>query len=79
MINDDKIKRINKLAAKAKAEGLTDAEKAEQQALRKEYVLSVKKNLRQQIEGIKVVDDSGKDVTPEKLKEIQRQKGLHGR
>ena len=30
-------KRINELARKAKAEGLTDAEKAEQAVLRKEW------------------------------------------
>ena len=27
----------------------------------------------------KVVDEEGNDVTPEKLRQIQREKGLHGR
>lgn len=78
-MNDEKVARINELAAKAKQEGLTEAEKVEQKSLRVEYVKSLKANLRQHIEGIKVVDESGNDVTPEKLKEIQRQKGIHGR
>ena len=38
-----KIARINALAAKARAEGLTEAELAERDALRKEYVAAVRK------------------------------------
>ena len=34
----EKIERINALAKKAKTEGLTDAERAEQALLRKEYI-----------------------------------------
>ena len=34
----EKIERINFLSKKSKAEGLTDAERAEQAALRKEYI-----------------------------------------
>ncbi|MCH4169009.1 MAG: DUF896 family protein [Streptococcaceae bacterium] len=78
-MNDEKVARINELAAKAKQSGLSEAEKAEQKVLRADYVKSLKANLRQHIEGIKVVDESGNDVTPEKLKAIQRQKGIHGR
>ena len=42
------IQRINELARKAKAEGLTPAEKEEQQKLRREYIAAVKMNLRTQ-------------------------------
>ena len=63
-----KIARINELAKKKKTEGLTPEEKVEQAKLREEY-----------IEGIKIVDEEGNDVTPEKLRQVQREKGLHGR
>ena len=46
------IQRINELARKAKAEGLTPAEKEEQQKLRREYIAAVKMNLRTQLDNI---------------------------
>ena len=47
-----KIDRINELARKQKAEGLTDAEKAEQATLRREYIEAYKQNLIAQLENI---------------------------
>ncbi len=35
--------------------------------------------MRKTIEGVKIVDEEGTDVTPDKLKDIQKEKGLHGR
>lgn len=40
-----KIDRINELARKSKAEGLTDAERDEQQVLRAEYIESYRRSL----------------------------------
>lgn len=55
----EKIKRINRLAAKAKSEGLTDEEKAEQEALRNEYRENFRRNLIGQLENTYVVDEHG--------------------
>lgn len=74
-----KIDRINELARKKKAEGLTEEELQEQAALREEYIEGYRRSVRAHIECIKVVDEDGNDVTPEKLRQIQREKGLHGR
>ena len=42
----ERLKRINELAAKEKAEGLTPEEKAEQAVLRKEYLAQFRANFR---------------------------------
>lgn len=74
-----KIDRINELARKKKEVGLTDEELKEQAALREEYIEGYRRSVRAHVEGIKIVDEAGNDVTPEKLKQVQREKGLHGR
>lgn len=51
-----RIDRINELAKKSKAEGLTDLEKQEQDKLRKEYINLFKKNLKAQLDCIEFVD-----------------------
>lgn len=80
MLSKEKIARINELANKAKVEELSAKEKVEQQELRKEYLEAFRGGMRRHhIEGMKVVDQEGTDVTPEKLKQIQREKGLHNR
>jgi uncharacterized protein YnzC (UPF0291/DUF896 family) len=58
-MNDSSIARINELYHKAKAEGLTEAEKEEQQKLRKEYIQAVRANLRGQLNNISLVDADG--------------------
>ncbi len=58
-MTEDKIKRINELYRKSQAEGLTDEEKKEQDLLRKEYIASVKKNLRSQLNNIDMVNSDG--------------------
>jgi uncharacterized protein YnzC (UPF0291/DUF896 family) len=74
-----KINRINELTKKKKAGTLTSEEKVEQAQLREEYIEGYRRAIRHHIEGIKLVDEDGNDVTPEKLRQVQREKGLHGR
>ena len=52
-----KLDRIGELYRKSKAEGLTEAEKKEQKALRDEYISIIKRNFRSTLESIEYVDD----------------------
>ncbi|MBP3328860.1 MAG: DUF896 domain-containing protein [Clostridia bacterium] len=54
-----KIDRINELARKAKAEGLTEEEIKERDILRREYIDSYKASLVSQLENTYIVDDKG--------------------
>lgn len=56
---DERIRRINELYHKSQAEGLTDEEKKEQTALRREYVDSVRDNLKMQLDGISIERPDG--------------------
>lgn len=56
---DQKIKRINELARKHRAEGLTEEELAEREQLRGEYIAAFRENLRAQLDNIVVVDEKG--------------------
>lgn len=67
-MTEEKIDRINQLAHKAQAVGLTEDEKAEQAALRKEYIDSIKASLVGQLEHTYVVDEKGNKKKVEKKK-----------
>lgn len=58
-MDENKLKRINELARKSKAEGLTEAERREQADLRREYIEAVKMNLRSQLNNIDVKEKDG--------------------
>lgn len=53
------LNRINELARKSKAEGLTESEKKEQAELRQKYIEAVRRNLRGQLNNIDVVENDG--------------------
>lgn len=53
------IQRINELARKSKAEGLTTAEKEEQAELRRQYIETIRMNLRGQLDNIDVKEKDG--------------------
>ena len=57
MTMEEEIARINALARKAKAEGLTDEEREEQARLRRDYIDSVKANLKSQLDSLYVLDE----------------------
>ncbi len=54
-----KIDRINVLARKSRAEGLTEEEKKEQDLLRKEFIANVRGNLVAQLNNIDMVNPDG--------------------
>lgn len=56
---DERIARINELYHKSQREGLSDEEKEEQAALRKEYVASIRANLRGQLNSITIEHPDG--------------------
>lgn len=58
-MTEERIQRINELYHKAKTEGLTDAEKQEQQILRREFIDSFRRNLRGQLDNISIKEADG--------------------
>jgi len=54
-----RLDRINELARKHKAEGLTEEEKQEQKKLREEYLAEFRKNFRGQLDSITIVRPDG--------------------
>ncbi|MCP8851087.1 DUF896 domain-containing protein [Latilactobacillus sakei] len=75
-MDQKRLDRINELAHKAKAEGLTPEETTERQELRDAYLKDFRSSFRSQVEMLQVYDKEGKEVTPEKVKDIQHEKGL---
>lgn len=70
MLEKSRLDRINELAKKAKTEGLTPEEKAEQKVLREAYLENFRANFKKQIKRVKFVED----LTEEELAQIQREK-----
>lgn len=56
---NEKIKRINELYHKSQTEGLSDAEKDEQQRLRQDYVASIRGSLKAQLDNIDIKEEDG--------------------
>jgi len=55
----EKIQRINELAKKAKAEGLTPEEVQERDALRREYINEFRQSLISQLDNTYIIDEQG--------------------
>lgn len=59
-----------------KSTGLTKEELIEQKNLREDYLAAFRQTFRSNVEMLQVFNKEGKEVTPEKVKKIQRKKGL---
>lgn len=72
-----KLDRISELYRKSQAEGLSDAELAEQAQLRREYIDSYKRSLVSQLENTYIVDEKGNKtkVTRKESKGVKAKKG----
>ena len=69
-MNKQKIERINELAAKAKAQELSESEKSEQKALRDEYIAAYRQSLESQLKDITILNEDG---TKSKIKKREEQ------
>ena len=58
-MKQEQIDRINELYHKSQSVGLTDEEKEEQAALRKQYVADIKASLRGHLNNISIVEKDG--------------------
>ena len=66
MIDPKLISRINELSRLSKVRKLTEEEQKEQIELRKKYLKLFKEGFKQQLDNVKVVDEKGNDITPNK-------------
>lgn len=60
MTQEERVKRINELAAKAKAGALTPEETAEREQLRQDYLADFRASLHQQLGNTYVMTPDGK-------------------
>lgn len=60
MTQEERIARINELAARARAGALTEAETAEREQLRQEYLAEFRAGLRGQLDNTYVVTPDGR-------------------
>lgn len=58
-MTEEKLKRINELYKKQKTLGLSFEEKEEQRQLRQEYLASVRRNLKRQLDNIDIINEDG--------------------
>lgn len=62
MITNEKINRINELAKKSKAEGLSAEELVEQKCLREEYIAAMRARTKEQLDRIIIVKEDENEI-----------------
>ncbi len=67
-MTEELLQRINFLAKKSKAEGLTETEKEEQAALRAQYIKAFRQGMENTLSGVYVMDKDGNKKKLEKKK-----------
>lgn len=77
MLSTEKLARINELAKKSKSVGLSMEEAKEQSKLRSEYLDTFRRSMSDTLEHVKILDNEGNDVTPQKIKDIKARRRLH--
>lgn len=70
------LKRINDLYHKKEQTGLTSAEEAERKELHQVFIKNFRAGFKQTVEDLVIVNKDGKEITSEKVKKLQRQRGL---
>ncbi len=70
-MDENTIKRINELYHKSQEVGLTAEEKIEQAELRSQYIMSVRQNLKGQLDNISILNPDG---TVTELKDRKKKK-----
>ena len=60
-MTEELLNRINFLAKKSKTEGLSEAEKEEQAALRKQYIAEFRQGMQNTLGNVYVVDAKGNE------------------
>jgi 5-formyltetrahydrofolate cyclo-ligase len=74
MTMEEKIKRINELYHKSQKEGLSEAERREQAGLRRDFVETMKANVKSGLSQIDIVEQSGEIVNPVKQQQERQEK-----
>ena len=55
---------------------MTAAEEDERKKLHQEFIKNFRAGFKQDVENLVIIDKNGKEITSEKAKKAQRQKGL---
>ena len=67
-MTDEMIQRINFLARKSREEGLSEAEKQEQAALRQKYIKMFRQGVENTMNSVYIVDEKGNKKKVQKKK-----------